>query len=97
MPLGPMGGLRPETLALDGGLQIDPVTGAIQPGVTMSVNHRVTPGAGAFSAAELGDIAGEPFTYARWLNPTVRALEARMAALEGAEDLIADLDRALAD
>lgn len=89
MPPGPMDGLRPETLALDGGLQIDPVTGAIQPGVTMSVNHRVTPGAGAFSAAELGDIAGEPFTYARWLNPTVRALEARMAALEGAEDALA--------
>ena len=57
MPPGQMDGLRPETLALDGGLQIDPVTGAIQPGVTMSVNHLVTPGAGAFSAAELGDIA----------------------------------------
>lgn len=81
--------LRPETLALDGGLVIDPATGAIQPGITMSVNHLVTPGAGAFSAAELGDIAGEPFTYARWLNPTVRALEARMAALEGAEDALA--------
>ena len=81
--------MRPETLALDGGLIIDPVTGAIQPGITMSVNHLVAPGAGAFSAAELGDIAAEPFTYARWLNPTVRALEARMAALEGAEDALA--------
>lgn len=80
---------RPETLALDAGLQIDPVTRAIQPNLSMSVNNLVVPGEGAFSAAGLGDIAQEPFTYARWLNPTVRALETRMAALEGAEDALA--------
>ena len=80
---------RPETLALDAGLQIDPVTRAIQPGISMSVNNLVIPGEGAFSAAELGDIAQEPFTYARWLNPTTRALETRLAALEGAEDALA--------
>lgn len=79
----------PETLALDGGLAINPVTGAIQPDISMSVNNFVVPGEGAFSAAGLGDIAQEPFTYARWLNPTVRALERRMAALEGAEDAVA--------
>ena len=80
---------RPETLALDAGLQIDPTTRAIQPGISMSVNNLVTPGEGAFSAADLGDIAQEPFTYARWLNPTTRALETRLAALEGAEDALA--------
>lgn len=80
---------RPETLALDAGLQIDPATRAIQPGISMSVNNLVIPGEGAFSAAELGDIAQEPFTYARWLNPTTRALETRLAALEGAEDALA--------
>lgn len=80
---------RPETLALDAGLAIDPVTGAIQPGITMSVNNLVLPGEGAFSAAGIGDIAREPYTYARWLNPTVRALENRLAALEGAEDALA--------
>ncbi len=80
---------RPETLALDAGLQIDPVTRSIQPNLSMSVNNLVVPGEGAFSAAGLGDIAQEPFTYARWLNPTVRALEVRMAALEGAEDALA--------
>ena len=79
----------PETLALDAGLIVDPFTGAIQPNISMSVNNLVTPGEGAFSAAGLTDITQEPFTYARWLNPTVRALETRMAALEGAEDALA--------
>ncbi|MDP4032836.1 MAG: aminotransferase class I/II-fold pyridoxal phosphate-dependent enzyme, partial [Pseudorhodobacter sp.] len=80
---------RPETLALDAGLMINPATRAIQPDIAMSVNHLVAPGEGAFSAAGLGDIADEPYTYARWLNPTVRALETRMAALEAAEDALA--------
>ena len=79
----------PATLALDAGLVVDPVTGAIQPNIAMSVNNLVVPGEGAFSAAGLGDLTCEPFTYARWLNPTVRALETRMAALEGAEDALA--------
>lgn len=80
---------RPQTLALDAGLSIHPVTRSIQPDISMSVNNMVRPGEGAFSAAGLGDIAEEPYTYARWLNPTVRALEQRMAALEGAEDALA--------
>lgn len=79
----------PQTLALDAGLMVDPVTGAIQPNISMSVNNLVVPGEGAFSAEGLGDIAQEPYTYARWLNPTVRALEVRMAALEGAGDALA--------
>ena len=48
--------LRPATLALDGGLQVDPLTGAIAPGIVMSVNNRFTPGAGAFSAEGAGDL-----------------------------------------
>ncbi|MEI4472790.1 trans-sulfuration enzyme family protein [Frigidibacter sp. MR17.24] len=80
---------RPATLALDAGLSIPPDTRTIQPDLAMSVNTMVTPGEGAFSAAGLGDIADEPFTYARWSNPTVRALEQRMAALERAEEAVA--------
>ncbi|KFI29811.1 trans-sulfuration enzyme family protein [Paenirhodobacter enshiensis] len=80
---------RPETLALDAGLDIAPETREVQPTVSMSVNNMVTPGEGAFSASGLEDIAAEPYTYARWLNPTVRSLEMRMAALEGAEDALA--------
>jgi cystathionine gamma-synthase len=81
--------LRPETLALDAGLMIDPATRAIQPGISMSVNNLVVPGEGAFSADGVADLTALPYLYARWTNPTVRALETRLAALEGAEDALA--------
>lgn len=82
-------GLRPATLALDGGLRIDPETGAIAPGISMSVNNAFVPGHSAFSAEGAGDLADLPFLYARWTNPTVRDLERRLAALEGADAALA--------
>lgn len=79
----------PETRALDAGLVIDPATGAIAPNVSMSVNNALMPGDGAFSADGVEDLADLPYLYARWTNPTVRQLEQRLAALEGAEDALA--------
>ncbi len=79
----------PETRALDAGLVIDPATGAIAPNVSMSVNNALMPGDGAFSADGVADLADLPYLYARWTNPTVRQLEQRLAALEGAEDALA--------
>ena len=79
----------PETRALDGGLLIDPATGAIAPNISMSVNNALMPGDGAFSADGVADLADLPYLYARWTNPTVRQLEQRLAALEGAEDALA--------
>lgn len=79
--------MRPATAALDGGLVPNPVTGAIQPDISMSVNNLFTPGSAGFSA-EGADLADLPFLYARWTNPTTRALESRLAALEGAEDAL---------
>ncbi|ACP21811.1 cystathionine gamma-synthase (plasmid) [Sinorhizobium fredii NGR234] len=78
-----------ETLALDGGLTIDPATKAIAPNISMSVNNLLVPGDGAFSADGVEDLTALPFLYARWTNPTVRQLELRMAALEGADDALA--------
>ena len=78
-----------STQALHAGLQTDPVTGAIAPGLTMSVNHRFVPGEAPFSADGVDDLAQLPYLYARWGNPTVRQLELRLAALEGAEDALA--------
>ncbi|MFN6925430.1 MAG: trans-sulfuration enzyme family protein [Tabrizicola sp.] len=80
--------MQPATRALDAGLMPDPVTGAIAPGIVASVNHIFTPGSAAFSA-EGADLTAQPFLYARWTNPTVRALEERLAGLEGAEDALA--------
>lgn len=81
--------LRCETLAVDGGLVIDPTTRAIAPNISMSVNNALTPGNGAFSADGVSDLTALPYLYARWTNPTVRQLEQRMAALEGTEDALA--------
>jgi methionine-gamma-lyase len=83
------GAPRPETLAVHAGLVPDPTTGAIAPNVSMSVNNALVPGAGAFSADGVEDLTDLPFLYARWTNPTVRQLEARLAALEGTEAAIA--------
>ena len=79
----------PETRALDAGLVIDPATGAIAPNISMSVNNALMPGDGAFSADGVADLADLPYLYARWTNPTVRQLEQRLAALEGAEEALA--------
>ena len=79
--------MRPATVALDGGLRPDPTTGAIQPGISMSVNNIFAPGSAGFSA-EGADLADLPYLYARWTNPTTRQLEQRLAALEGAEDAL---------
>lgn len=79
--------MTPATTALHGGLIPDPVTGAIQPNISMSVNNVFTPGSAGFSAEGM-DLTDQPYLYARWTNPTVRALETRLAALEGAEDAL---------
>lgn len=81
--------MHPATRALDGGLRPDPMTGAIQPGISMSVNNVFTPGGAAFSADGAGDLTDLPFLYARWTNPTVRDLERRLASLEQAEAALA--------
>ncbi|MES2943296.1 MAG: aminotransferase class I/II-fold pyridoxal phosphate-dependent enzyme [Pseudomonadota bacterium] len=80
---------RAATLALNGGLAHDPVTNAIAPNISMSVNNAFNPGDGSFSADGVTDLTALPFLYAGWTNPTVRQLELRLAALEGADDALA--------
>ena len=78
----PAATMQPATRVLDAGLVPDPVTGAIAPNLVASVNNTFTPGAAGFSA-EGADLTEQPFLYARWTNPTTRALEERLAGLEG--------------
>src|SRR5262245_51019240 len=77
---------HPMTAAIHAGLAADPVTGAIAPNISMSVNNAFRPGDATFSATGAADLVDQPFLYARWTNPTVRLLEQRLAALEGAEE-----------
>ncbi len=72
----------PQTLAIHGGEAPDPVTGASSPSIVMSSTF-VTSRPEGFSASELTE--DSPYIYTRWANPTLRQLEGKIAALEGAE------------
>src|SRR6266536_3492225 len=63
-----------ETLALHAGTPPDPTTGAILTPIYQTTTYRLE---------RVGEDKG--FTYSRAANPTVSALERRLAALEGAE------------
>jgi methionine-gamma-lyase len=81
------GGL--STLAIHAGEEPDPTTGALTPALHMSAAFRL-PGFGpALFDALTMDSPQPPFAYARWGNPTTRALEAKVAALEGGEAALA--------
>lgn len=63
----------------------DPITGALRPPIHMASTFKL-PGFGLklFDALLL-ESNQPPYAYTRWGNPTNRALEDRLAALEGAE------------
>lgn len=72
-----------ETLAIHAGEAVDPATRASSPNLTMSATFLPRELTG-FSALDEDESAG--YIYARSGNPTVRQLEEKLAALEGAED-----------
>ncbi len=74
-----------ETLAIHAGEEPDPVTGATRLPLHMATTFKL-PGFGIklFDALMM-DSDRPPFAYTRWGNPTLRALEDRLAALEGNE------------
>ena len=72
----------PRTLAIHAGEVPDPATGASSPNIVMSSTF-VTDQPEGFSARDLS--ADSPYVYTRWANPTVRQLEQKAAALEGAQ------------
>ena len=72
-----------RTTAVHAGEGIDPVTRASSPNLVMSATFAPSADAG-FSVRNRGDYEG--FVYGRLSNPTVRQLEQKLAALEGAED-----------
>src|SRR4051812_44154296 len=76
---------RLRTLAVHAGEGVDPVTRASSPNLTMSVTFAPEELTG-FSARNRGSYEG--FSYARVSNPTVAQLEAKLAALEGAESCL---------
>src|SRR5512134_3950609 len=78
--------LRIETLALHGGQEADPTTGARAVPIyqTTSYQFRDTEhAANLFALRELGNI------YTRIMNPTTDVLEQRLASLEGGAAAVA--------
>jgi methionine-gamma-lyase len=71
-----------RTTAIHAGEGIDPITRASSPNLVMSATFAPSEVAG-FSARNRQGYEG--FVYARLSNPTVRQLEDKLAALEGAE------------
>jgi cystathionine gamma-synthase len=73
-----------ETLAVHAGEPADGETGALRLPLHMSTTFKLPPfGIKLFEALQM-ETARAPHAYSRWSNPTLRALEQRLCALEGA-------------
>ena len=75
----------PNTLAVHAGEAPDPATGASAPNLVMSTTFALEEPAGFSINAFEGEL---PYIYSRWGNPTVKMLEGKLAALEGAQDCV---------
>lgn len=69
-----------ETLAIHGGAKPDPATGALQPPIHQNCSFQFRD---AEHAANLFTLKEAGFVYSRLTNPTVSALQDRLAAIEG--------------
>src|SRR6266581_593885 len=73
-------GMRPETIAIHGGYEIEPTTKAVAVPIYQTVAY-------AFDSADHGaalfNLEVDGYRYSRISNPTTAVLERRVAALEG--------------
>ncbi|MGC9396513.1 MAG: trans-sulfuration enzyme family protein [Anaerolineae bacterium] len=74
-----------ETLAIHAGEDADPATGALRLPLHMATTFKLPRFGVKLFDALMMDSARPPFAYTRWGNPTLRALEERLSALDGAE------------
>lgn len=74
-----------QTRAVHAGEPSDPTTGALEPSIVLASAYAF---ANADDAARQFRREAEGHIYSRWSNPTVRALEEKLASLEGAEDAV---------
>ncbi len=72
--------MKPETIAIHGGYQVDPTTKAVAVPIYQTVSYAFD---SADHAAALFNLEAEGFRYTRIQNPTTAVLERRVAALEG--------------
>jgi len=72
--------MKPETIAIHSGYEIDPTTKAVAVPIYQTVAYAFD---SADHAAALFNLEAEGFRYTRIQNPTTAVLERRVAALEG--------------
>jgi cystathionine beta-lyase/cystathionine gamma-synthase len=71
-----------DTLAVHAGEQADPNTGALRLPIDMATTFKLPPFGAQLIDALLMESPHPPHAYTRWSNPTLRALEERLTALE---------------
>ena len=72
--------MKPETIAIHSGYQVDPTTHAVAVPIYQTVSYAFD---SAEHAAALFNLEEEGYRYTRIANPTTDVLEKRVAALEG--------------
>src|ERR1700761_5434213 len=78
--------MRDETLALHAGFEADPATKAVAVPIYQTAAYQFD---SADQGAALFNLEEEGYRYSRIANPTVKILEDRVAALEGAAGALA--------
>jgi cystathionine beta-lyase/cystathionine gamma-synthase len=76
---------RFDTQAVHAGQQADPTTGAVTPPIYMTTTFKLPEDVPLLMEALLMQGESPPHVYTRWSNPSLRSLEQKMCALEGAE------------
>jgi methionine-gamma-lyase len=77
-----------ETLAIHAGEDADPTTGALRLPLHMATTFKLPKFGVKLFDALMMDSSRPPFAYTRWGNPTLRALEDRLSALEGTKSAV---------
>jgi methionine-gamma-lyase len=76
-----------ETLAVHAGEEADPETGALRLPIDMAITFKLPKFGSKLMEALLLESSRAPHAYTRWSNPTLRALEDRLTALEAPNGL----------
>src|SRR6059036_524394 len=77
--------MRPETIAIHGGYEIEPTTKAVAVPIYQTVAYEFD---SADHGAALFNLEVEGYRYSRISNPTTAVLERRVAALEGGREAL---------
>src|SRR5437773_2646617 len=77
--------MRPETLAIHAGYEVEPTTKSVAVPIYQTVAYAFD---SADHAAALFNLEADGFRYSRISNPTTAVLERRVAALEGGVDAL---------